>query len=727
MEKPPLDSFIVSKPSLDTFTAQNPLDGFANISQPTRTTTGGVVSPTFTATPGENPLIAGAKAVGNIPSSAFGLGKSLFEAVKSPAETVKAVGGVLGGAGSKILESTVGKGVEALTGQPIQKADTQAFDTFTQVLKQRYGSLDALQKTATEDPIGFGADLLSVIEGGAGLAGKTAGLNRAISRTGQLVTEPVTRAGQAVGTGISRTAQFGLSQATGLNPETITNIVKNPQALKNINPELRIETAQKVADALDTRLTELSEVGKGYDAIRQNPVPITIPKNTISNVLNKYGVRLDENNQIITSPQSRPLSPVDRGALQDFINNYGAFNELDSNSFLNTREALSNLSKFEQGKTSLPQQIARDLRSSYDAIGKKDIPGLANLDAQYAPEKQLLSKLKKDIFTPQGELKDGAISKIANITGKGKEQLLERVKQIIPDIEQRANLIKTVEDIERASGLKVGTYTRAGIGLTAVTTGNIPVLIGAILAQPEIAVPLLKGAGYVGQKARPILDAVRNIANDVNNFTIPKPVVEYAKNPKFGLSIEDVTKTTGKVDNTLLQEAKKYKSAEEFVDKLDEIKNPSKNFEILPNSYLKAPKKIYRGENGLAGLESGTGSGAEGFGLYTTTDKKVAEGYAKLSNSGIVKEMSIKDIPKNPIYFRGPAEARDWATRIARQQFGMRLPEFNEKIGINKLVNMLGHDGVAFDLGNGVAYAKYPETGITKSQLTDIWNKANKK
>ncbi len=173
----------------------------------------------------------------------------------------------------------------------------------------------------------------------------------------------------------------------------------------------------------------------------------------------------------------------------------------------------------------------------------------------------------------------------------------------------------------------------------------------------------------------------------------------------------------------LAEEAKKYKSAEEFIGGLNELKSSDKNFEILPNSYLKTPKKLYRGESAMTGL--GTGSGAEGFGLYTTTDKNIAQGYAKLSETGVVKEMSLNDIPKNPIYFRGPAEARDWATRIAKQKFGMKLPEFNEKIGINKLVNYLGHDGIAFDLGNGVAYAKYPEQGLTKSQLTDFYNKVH--
>jgi len=229
--------------------------------------------------------------------------------------------------------------------------------------------------------------------------------------------------------------------------------------------------------------------------------------------------------------------------------------------------------------------------------------------------------------------------------------------------------------------------------------------------ESTLGIDAVRGAKIQRQNSlseiKPPMTTTANIVKNSSKKVIPKPTIKSTP------------------ESTLLSEAKKYKTAEEFVNKFDEIKSPNKNFEILPKSYLKTPKKLYRGESAMTGL--GTGSGAEGFGLYTTTDKAVAQGYAKLSKTGVVKEMSINDIPKNPIYFRGPAEARDWATRIAKEQFGMRLPEFNEKIGINKLVNYLGNDGIAFDLGNGVAYAKYPEQGLTKSQLTDIWNKANKK
>lgn len=491
-------------------------------------------NPTFAYTGKENPLQAGLKAAGNLPSSAYNLGKGLVTAIANPIDTLKAIGSVAVGGVQKLV--------------PGQQAQEESFNSFAKILKDRYGSLDALAKTATEDPFAFGTDVLTLAGGGASLLGKTAALNRGISTVGKVATSPVTKAASAtadfVSPLVSKTSKYLTSQATGLNPETISELVKNPQAFKGITTESRGQTATAVKDALDTRLSELSGLGKEYQVLRDSNQVVTIPENTIKSVLNKYGVKLDANNQILTNAESRPLSVGDKNAIQEFINNYGNERVLSSNAFLNTREALSNLAKYDAAKTNISTNISRELRSAYDALGKKQINGLDALDTQYAPERQLLSQVKRDIIDSKtGELKDGAISKIANLTGKGKENLLARMKEIVPDIEQRVRVIKAVEDIERSIGQKTGTYVRGGIVLTAIATGNIPVIVGAILAQPQIAVPLLKGAGYVGPKAVPILNAIKSIVNDVNNFRLPSQFIDQETNTlKAGLSVKNIAK-----------------------------------------------------------------------------------------------------------------------------------------------------------------------------------------
>jgi hypothetical protein len=54
----------------------------------------------------------------------------------------------------------------------------------------------------------------------------------------------------------------------------------------------------------------------------------------------------------------------------------------------------------------------------------------------------------------------------------------------------------------------------------------------------------LKGAGYIGQKATPILNAVKTIANDINNFKMPAQFIDSDTGGlKMGLSTKDITKT----------------------------------------------------------------------------------------------------------------------------------------------------------------------------------------
>ena len=231
-----------------------------------------------------------------------------------------------------------------------------------------------------------------------------------------------------------------------------------------------------------------------------------------------------------------------------------------------------------------------------------------------------------------------------------------------------------------------------------MSTGPVSTKGKTVQEAQSVSNNLFKNEGQIAQKQLPAykFDPITNKVVDVS----PKQLVP-------------------KVD-PLVQEARKYKSAEEFVNVFTD---PKTHFQILPNSYLKKPKVVYRGSmpnGGGMGFEGGGGA-IEGYGLYTTTRRAVAEGYAKAHPDGIVKELKSENaIPKNPLYFRDSETIKDWVV-LSAKKMGMSLPEFNEKIGINKFVNSLGHDGVAFDMNGGTTFVKYPET---KSQLTDIYNQA---
>lgn len=540
----------------------------------------------FPSKPTDTPVMAGLKAAGNLPTSIYGLAKGVGEIALHPVKTAQNLGGAVKGGGERLGRAILSKTPLAERVKQVPTSvDEQKFTALSTALKDRYGSLENLQKTATNDPAGFGLDILTALGAGAGAVGRGAEAAKAIEKVGGLVTKPVAKAVSGAGTLVGKTAKYSTTHLTGLNPETVTELLKNPEKFKNVGSEARIQTAKDVAKALDKRIHDLSGLGSEYQTLRESGGVVNVPRETIPNVLSKYGVKLDEKGKILTSAESRPLSPTDRNALQDFMDNYGKNEALSPNAFLNTREALSNLSKYESGKTNLSTSISRDLRHAYDELGKKQLSGLEALDKTYAPERQLVSQLKKDILTPQGDLKDGAISKIANITGKGKEKLLQRVKEVVPDIEDRIHVLKAAEDIEAAGGFKVGTYIRAGGAIFGGATGNIPVLVGSILAQPQLAVPLIKAAGITGDKLAPIVRALRTVANDVNNFRLPAPVLDFIRKPKAGASIEDVTKMGGQSTPSVIPKKKvSSASSSSVVDGLS-VPGPVKKLrETLPEN-----------------------------------------------------------------------------------------------------------------------------------------------
>lgn len=629
-------------------------------SAPISNTVSGVLFPSKAT---DTPAMAGLKAVGNLPGSALRFGKSVADILFNPIQT-----------GQGIIKTAAG-GVEKLI--PGKQASEDYFDAFTTALKDRYGSLDALQKTATEDPFSFGVDVASIFAGGAALAGRGTEVANLASKTAQLVTKPVSKVASTVGNTASRVSKFGVSQATGLNPETIKTIANAPTefARSKMAGVTREGIGGEVYEAISKRIDDLSETGAGYDAIRDSgasvrlqsadklaqearkyksaeefvnsrideqtgvktndiretvlrqvrsdrpeiinndgtitlyhgtpngkaikdsgnfksgtyfaaderlakdqygnkpgftvekvvvdpanldyngngifvarkniPLEITespkqltdiwnkatsgnqFPK-IINDVLDKYKIKVGADGKVITSPESIPLTVADRGALEDFLSVYGGQTELSGNAFLNTRSAISQLSKYDAAKTGNLQKVARDLRSAYDEAGKSQIDGLVQLDSKYSTEKQILDQIRKDYLTKDGTFKDGAVNKIANLTGKGKEQVLDRLEEIVPGIGDRIKVLKAVEDIQAATGQKVGTYARGTLAAVGAGTGNIPAIIAAIVASPTVAVPLIRAYGLKGAQVGEVMLRLKNYADKGKLPTLVAPVVDRA-------------------------------------------------------------------------------------------------------------------------------------------------------------------------------------------------------
>lgn len=319
-------------------------------------------------------------------------------------------------------------------------------------------------------------------------------------------TAPVVDLAKPVASG----AKFVYGQATGLEPKTISSIIEQPKAFSKAKmaETTRGNLAEKVGQALDTKAAELSETGKVYQGVRELRKPVVMPKGGVESHLSEnYGLDVVDG-KIIRSPQSIQMKDGDLKALQDFYDLYGKKQVLQPNEFLNARQNLAQMAEYDALKSDTSNILSRDLRDYYNQFGRPQIKGLAELDAEYAPRVAEFKQLKKDYLmkdpaTGELRLKDGAASKIANLTGKGKEQVLGRLEEALPGVTKEINILKSIEDVEASFGNKVGTYVRAGLqggGLVGgIVTGNVPLVAASIASNPKVALQILRGYGTIKQ------------------------------------------------------------------------------------------------------------------------------------------------------------------------------------------------------------------------------------
>lgn len=245
------------------------------------------------------------------------------------------------------------------------------------------------------------------------------------------------------------------------------------------------------------------------EAAETLPYSVKVPKTWLASELKKImGVTVGKDGRITSTASSKVREGKDLRALENLYETYQpafAKGSLTVEEFLNFRADLAKLAKFDRevSKSTVLENLSAIMRGEFNTRFRKSIPDLEALDATYAQQISDLQRLRKGIIDKDGNLNFAAINKIANAKGKGKDLFLDQLEEIMPGIGHRIEIQKAIEDINAASGSKVGTYSKSIVetGATGgivggVLTGNIPLIAGSItamiLATPSIAVPLLK-------------------------------------------------------------------------------------------------------------------------------------------------------------------------------------------------------------------------------------------
>ena len=309
-------------------------------------------------------------------------------------------------------------------------------------------------------------------------------------------------------------AETATSLGTGMERKTIQEIMKAPEKFssKAMEGVDRNSIFEKVRKSVDKRLDDLSDTGKIYDEFKKDIVTkVSIPKKSISEVLDNFGIKLNKAGKIIHTEESSPMSAGDISQIQGWIDKYGK-NELKSvRAFLNARNATGKIANFASGTTDTASSIGKKLYAKLNEIGRSQVKGLEDIDKTFSPEKKLLKRAKKTIYDREGNIKGNAMSIIANLTGKGKEQILPVIEKIVPGISKDVDVLKAIQDIEKAKGVKVGTYARGTVAGGGLVTGNIPAVIAAIASAPQVAVPMIRALAKTKKGATELVDFIKSL------------------------------------------------------------------------------------------------------------------------------------------------------------------------------------------------------------------------
>lgn len=433
---------------------------------------------------GANIVKSGANFLGNI-----------GEAVLHPINTVQNIGGAAVG------------GLQELGGQ--QTDETAKFDNIKNYFVQRYGGISNLEHTIYTDPVGFAADLSTVlgVGGGAiGLAGKGAEL-AGLADTADVAGNIAGKLGKASELTNPLTPVVKGANALLNGTKNLSDVIANPKDYtpENIANSTGEKITQDVQDAFDAKRATLSETGSGYDPFRETPTAITTEPAQLDNIL-RDSLKVDVTDGVI-KPNSTSLlrDTTSINKLQGVYNTYKTDflnGSMTSEKLLNLRTDLAKIAYNDLGiKNSDVATLAAKVRSVVNDSFRSQVPGLSELDTSYSGQLNDLNELQDGLIyktgSSKGELKTSFINGAARAVKNGDTDRLAQLEEISPGITKRLQIMKTIKDLGDPS-FTTSLVEKGGVA-GGLLTGNLPgaalALTSIIISKPAIAIPLMRAVG----------------------------------------------------------------------------------------------------------------------------------------------------------------------------------------------------------------------------------------
>ena len=348
------------------------------------------------------------ESVRNFLPSLGGVVSDIGTAVMSPIDTANAVGNLALSGGANLLQT----GYD-LAGSDYQVPNQEAGEAFAGMLDDRYGSMDALKRTAMEDPAGILLDLSSILTGGGGavakIGGKVGAMGQKVADVGRFI-DPITGAIKLPVAAIERKTgkpistylyESAMKPSTTLTPDARKNLLETAM---DLNARPNVKSVEKLKRQQQGVFDEISEIENSAGAKAFGDfVPNSELFTGIPEVAAKYAP---------PSTTARADLKSIAKVMQDQLDSIEAMgipgSRLSIDDLTKIKRNIYEKVKFDEGQ--LAGRMDRPTERTYKAIARAAKEQLEI----YIPEVKELNKLYGDIAQVQKKLQIPASNRIGN-------------------------------------------------------------------------------------------------------------------------------------------------------------------------------------------------------------------------------------------------------------------------------------------------------------------------
>lgn len=518
----------------------------------------------FPSSKSDSPVVAGAKSLGNVPSSLLNLGKGLLGAAAHPIKTIEGVGSGLIGAGENIAQKVLGGKSEPDKFQKTANAIGKAF-------MDRYGSLENAQRTATNDPAGFGADVLTAVVGGQGLlkgaasvADTAIGTDRAgvaasnatnfpktglnvMPETGMLkgavdkgigainsavegVAEPIASGVKSIASAPTKMAGLTLGQSTGAGYDALKTGLnassEGGDATKafteglrgNASPEELVSQAKTALQQVkDTRRVTYQDMLKGIEKDTTN-YDISPVIKALDKGLDEFNIGKNADGSLDFSRSNIRFNKAAQTDIQTIVDEMKSFGtkagDRTAIGIDNLKQAFYDLDRPSSSVRGFTTSVAKATRNVLE-----EAPGYTRAMKEYADMSEKIDEIRKGLSLGDTTMVDTSFRKLMSAIQSNNPVRQQLVREL--DEATGGQLLPKIAGTKLSGLMPMGLSKYADIGgglaLHAAGTGIMPLLGLAITTSPRVVGEFVKALGLGIQVSNYIM-------NLLNKASVPSTV-----------------------------------------------------------------------------------------------------------------------------------------------------------------------------------------------------------